>query len=761
MVIKFFKIISYCLLSVFVLAIVCVSLILFRPTILLALANNFTDYQIEASTIELQLSPLEIQTSGLTVRQNSQTMVDLAVAEFAFDWSGSLQGKHTVWQGRFANGYIDFTKLASTKPATEQSVGNRSATITRQVHAGLTAVRGNVENVRFIFSDTSSLSIQSLSTNLKGDELEGYRTLEQIVSLRLRLDENSKPLILSGQLSSSSVSDLTYLSLVLQEVDLTPYLSGGPIEEPIAPVGIESELDWSWLSLVEDLQVVAKVEKITLDDNEITSAHARLKFVDGINIESVTAKVDWAISDELRFNDDLSLSGTLAPLATQTKGADVRAKLNVDALKFDLELEGQVNVNNFAEQNIGLQLNLSEPPVLSQSGELMDGLLQQYLPVSFRSQLSSSADELELSIEQAKFGESTMAGELSVEGLNGELPKVRLGLVADKIAYKSLSAEASANTNKEPEDNSKTKIFTDKPIDWAWLELADLDFEINIKTLMYEQYSVSDIVLPLTLTGNQDSTLGRILAIEDFRAHLGDGNLNATIGLVKGSEPAQITLDLDATGLLLESLGVLPADQLTGGDFAVDTKLTLVGDSLDALASSSDGALYVELKNAVVQSDSFEIIGSDLLLELLSKLNPFSREDKTTNLECAILFAPIDKGKIELKDSLALKTSKVIIVGAGDINLASEKINLKLSPTSRGGVGVNVGSLVKFVKLGGQLNNPKPIVDAGGLMTSTLAAGAAISTGGASLLATGLLDKAVKQKVCEKAREAYQQQSSN
>jgi len=723
---------------------------------LLALANNFTDYQIEASTIELQLSPLEIQTSGLTVRQNSQTMVDLAVAEFAFDWSGSLQGKHTVWQGRFANGYIDFTKLASTKPATEQSVGNRSATITRQVHAGLTAVRGNVENVRFIFSDTSSLSIQSLSTNLKGDELEGYRTLEQIVSLRLRLDENSKPLILSGQLSSSSVSDLTYLSLVLQEVDLTPYLSGGPIEEPIAPVGIESELDWSWLSLVEDLQVVAKVEKITLDDNEITSAHARLKFVDGINIESVTAKVDWAISDELRFNDDLSLSGTLAPLATQTKGADVRAKLNVDALKFDLELEGQVNVNNFAEQNIGLQLNLSEPPVLSQSGELMDGLLQQYLPVSFRSQLSSSADELELSIEQAKFGESTMAGELSVEGLNGELPKVRLGLVADKIAYKSLSAEASANTNKEPEDNSKTKIFTDKPIDWAWLELADLDFEINIKTLMYEQYSVSDIVLPLTLTGNQDSTLGRILAIEDFRAHLGDGNLNATIGLVKGSEPAQITLDLDATGLLLESLGVLPADQLTGGDFAVDTKLTLVGDSLDALASSSDGALYVELKNAVVQSDSFEIIGSDLLLELLSKLNPFSREDKTTNLECAILFAPIDKGKIELKDSLALKTSKVIIVGAGDINLASEKINLKLSPTSRGGVGVNVGSLVKFVKLGGQLNNPKPIVDAGGLMTSTLAAGAAISTGGASLLATGLLDKAVKQKVCESSNRVIE-----
>jgi len=761
MVIKFFKIISYCLLSVFVLAIVCVSLILFRPTILLALANNFTDYQIEASTVELQLSPLEIQTSGLTVRQNSQTLVDLAVAEFAFDWSGSLQGKHTVWQGRFANGYIDFTKLASTKPATEQSVGNRSATITRQVHAGLTAVRGNVENVRFIFSDTSSLSIQSLSTNLKGDELEGYRTLEQIVSLRLRLDENSKPLILSGQLSSSSVSDLTYLSLVLQEVDLTPYLSGGPIEEPIAPVGIESELDWSWLSLVEDLQVVAKVEKITLDDNEITSANARLKFVDGINIESVTAKVDWAINDELRFNDDLSLSGTLAPLATQTKGADVQAKLNVNALKFDLELEGQVNVNNFAEQNIGLQLNLSEPPVLSQSGELMDGLLQQYLPVSFRSQLSSSADELELSIEQAKFGESTMAGELSVEGLNGELPKVRLGLVADKIAYKSLSAEASANTNKEPEDNSKTKIFTDKPIDWAWLELADLDFEINIKTLMYEQYSVSDIVLPLTLTGNQDSTLGRILAIEDFRAHLGDGNLNATIGLVKGSEPAQITLDLEATGLSLESLGVLPADQLTGGDFAVDTKLTLVGDSLDALASSSDGALYVELKNAVVQSDSFEIIGSDLLLELLSKLNPFSREDKTTNLECAILFAPIDKGKIELKDSLALKTSKVIIVGAGDINLASEKINLKLSPTSRGGVGVNVGSLVKFVKLGGQLNNPKPIVDAGGLMTSTLAAGAAISTGGASLLATGLLDKAVKQKVCEKAREAYQQQSSN
>ena len=54
------------------------------------------------------------------------------------------------------------------------------------------------------------------------------------------------------------------------------------------------------------------------------------------------------------------------------------------------------------------------------------------------------------------------------------------------------------------------------------------------------------------------------------------------------------------------------------------------------------------------------------------------------------------------------------------------------------GVGGNLGGLVKFVKLGGTLRNPKPEVDALGILQSGAAIGAAISTGGVSIFAEGL-----------------------
>ena len=63
---------------------------------------------------------------------------------------------------------------------------------------------------------------------------------------------------------------------------------------------------------------------------------------------------------------------------------------------------------------------------------------------------------------------------------------------------------------------------------------------------------------------------------------------------------------------------------------------------------------------------------------------------------------------------------------------------------------------MKFMKIGGRLDNPKPVVSASGLLKTGVAIGAAVSTGGASLIADGLINKVPQGAACDKARKAFQ-----
>ena len=103
------------------------------------------------------------------------------------------------------------------------------------------------------------------------------------------------------------------------------------------------------------------------------------------------------------------------------------------------------------------------------------------------------------------------------------------------------------------------------------------------------------------------------------------------------------------------------------------------------------------------------------------------------------------------------RTSKLTMVANGYVDLGTEKIKLSLTPKARSGVGVDVSSLVKFIALGGTLSKPAPTVTASGILKSAVVVGAAVSTGGVSLLATSAAEKTVANvDVCKRASEAFQ-----
>jgi hypothetical protein len=185
---------------------------------------------------------------------------------------------------------------------------------------------------------------------------------------------------------------------------------------------------------------------------------------------------------------------------------------------------------------------------------------------------------------------------------------------------------------------------------------------------------------------------------------------------------------------------------LSGG---VDDKLLIppVGVTVDvksrgasprALASSTNGRVLITAGQGRIQNNLIGSVSGDIVAQLASALNPFSKEDRYTTLDCAIVALGIDSGKANI-DALYSQGEKIKIVGGGDIDLNTEALNIEFNTKPRQGVGVSADMFVTpFVKLVGTLASPAVGVDKKG----ALLAGATVATGGLALAAKGLADRA-------------------
>ncbi|MEM7079950.1 MAG: hypothetical protein AAF513_15110 [Pseudomonadota bacterium] len=365
-------------------------------------------------------------------------------------------------------------------------------------------------------------------------------------------------------------------------------------------------------------------------------------------------------------------------------------------------------------------------------------------------------------------------------------------------------------------ETAEAPLFAATPIDWRWLQDLQVEVDVQAETLRIQDAEFSDFALSVKgaddgrgvvidtfegtlgdggFSGSAALTLAQALNLADTGASSdepapaaeamsegrvkegesvaeGEGVRQAATGLEEtaagdragemvsaGDENEAPTVDATLRfaldGVRLEQFGFVPTDELSGGAVRVNADLTARGASAAQLAGSTAGDVLFLLRDARLANDFIEIIGSDFFMQMLNKLNPFHREDPSTQIECAVVHLRAADGVLKNEGDIALETTKMDIIGAGQVQLLSEEVDLTFTPSAREGLGVNVGSLVKFVKLGGTLRHPTPEVDALGLLQSGAAVGAALSTGGVSILAEGLAKRALNAgSACSKYETA-------
>jgi uncharacterized protein involved in outer membrane biogenesis len=272
------------------------------------------------------------------------------------------------------------------------------------------------------------------------------------------------------------------------------------------------------------------------------------------------------------------------------------------------------------------------------------------------------------------------------------------------------------------------------------MQAANVDIAVKTDYLMLPLGDLQDFHIGLKLWDGA-------LNIEPISFRESEGSVSGSIYLGPVSEGYELAVMLNAENMHISLLAGADQDRKTVPPVSGQIEFKGAGNSAHDLMESLNGNVALTYDSGLVRDFGGQRLFGDLVLQIFRTLNPLHSEQEYTTLNCAIYDIAIKDGVATIENT-ALQTGKMLVIARGNVNFGTEKLNLSIRATPREGLGISIGGIANsFLKLGGTLRSPKLQVDPTGSMTTT---GAAVATGGLSLLAKGLWDRAkASADICE------------
>lgn len=304
--------------------------------------------------------------------------------------------------------------------------------------------------------------------------------------------------------------------------------------------------------------------------------------------------------------------------------------------------------------------------------------------------------------------------------------------VAIEVSSLEVQTDADATADQDDENNDGAEfLFSTDPLVYSWLNTLELDADIKITEATVAENTMSNIHVVAAISDG-------ILKVSPVEFEVGDGNVSASLELLPSDGQYKLSLTADVEDLRLAQLA--EEDQDPASVPPLSAKFNLVGNgaSIHDIMASSNGRFSGRHDGGQLKLDAVNALFSDFLTSILRTLNPLAEEQTYTNLECGIYEIEIAEGVADIKE-MVIQSERLTIVSSGNVDLDTEELDLVMHTKTREGLGISVGGVSNsFVKLGGTLKEPALNVDAAGTVTT---AGAAVATGGLSVLAKSLWDR--------------------
>lgn len=472
--------------------------------------------------------------------------------------------------------------------------------------------------------------------------------------------------------------------------------------------------------------------------NEVHIKDANISYKDGKTGETTELHIDEVTVNSESFSDPmklfikaevnespLELKGSLGSINSLLDNKDYSININADIAGAKISIEGKLGQPMNAKGiDLLASLDIKE---LSSLNKLAGSELPEAGPILLSGKLSDTKSGYSVKSMSAQVMEYKVNGDIEI-ALSGTRPKLIASLSTDSLDVSPFQGAP------EEEAPKKEKLFPSDPLPLDGLKSADVDLKFKAKKLITKDLTIDDVNLTFSLNN------GKLQITQNAKAV--GGTISVDINL-DGSNAKSATLSNNIELKQIE-LGQLPAikekEILTGGKSDITIKTNGSGASVSAIMASLNGKLLVTVGAGEISSKVMDLASADALMSTLSMINPMAKGSDGSLLECAVINFDIKDGIATADNGIAMATNQINIIGGGNINLKTETLDIGIAPKEKEGVGLNVAQLAALVRLGGTLANPTPKTDTKAALKKGLAAGAAVATGGLSLLAGELLE---------------------
>ncbi|MGD9160179.1 MAG: AsmA family protein [Desulfobacteraceae bacterium] len=359
-------------------------------------------------------------------------------------------------------------------------------------------------------------------------------------------------------------------------------------------------------------------------------------------------------------------------------------------LDFNVKIDDWNKLSKIAGQEIPIK------DALSVSGNIADSAPKSY----------------QISALKIALGKNQIEGSIGAN-LTGKVPFIDASLSSKELDLKTLMPKEDKAPVKDTEKKEQVpakesdRMFPDDPLPLDSLKIVDGRFKIRFDRVIIQQMVIDNLVL--------DSIMNKgTLSVKPLKAKIGGGDVSLNLNLASKDSGADLSTVINVRGFkIAKMLADAGSTEIIEGSIDADIDIKGRGKSVASIMAGLNGYSRIIMGEGKIDNKIIDKLGGDMSKNILRLLNPSIDQRKYTTLKCMVTRFDILDG-IADATAFVFNTSMMNVIGEGNINLKSEKLNLSLDPSTKGGVAgysLNIGELSQPFKLGGTLVKPSLVLD--------------------------------------------------
>jgi len=465
---------------------------------------------------------------------------------------------------------------------------------------------------------------------------------------------------------------------------------------------------------------------------------------------SATDPVQLAL-DMVYNNLPIRADGSVGPIDHLTANKNTKVDLKVKVPGISVAAKGEITepmvgkgidlmvnftATSYADVGRTLGVDLSEIPPLD-----FDGKVESFNNAGYRlhnGSLTVADQKLKLSAS-ADLSKPIAVIHANVGAEVFDLPKL-LGSVG-KGDDEAASKDQTIVIPPQSKTSAEKKVFSADPLPLEQLRSVNADAQMDFGQLILPSgLTLKDAKVDATLTN------GKLKVLSNFG--LGNGSVSSAINLItpKGAGASSLEIGVNSQNVavadVVRDMGY--ADMISGAATNLQVDLKANGSSVRSLMAGLDGKIFIDTGHGIIDNDKLSKAIGSWAVSGLSMIDPGFSQRENTVLKCMVVNVPVKNGIMSINDSVAAETGVLNLVVNGDVNLKTEGLDLGFD-TQPHGVGTGVAKTATgLVRMGGTLADPSVKMSLAGAGKAALKVGAAIATGGLSLIGDAVLNEATK-----------------